>query len=259
MENNDQRLLLVNDYLEDLRAGDPHAVTTYQLLTLMLKSIGKTLDDLQTTEEELAECILRGRKIAALIFLQYVERRMVNPEVATHFIAVTLRYGTKHYKEVAQFICAVAEECGVHVRSYELPSEAFDLLIRGCYWEVAQSHLQSLREFNDLMWLHQFEEIVAEADISLQEHFGIDLQYLESERKRIYDLWQNIARKALEGLRSATLDLTQSAREQHLLISMAEYQGGVSLDSIGTTDHELALLQTRSVFHENLRANARNN
>jgi len=259
--DHEQKWAAAQHYLHMLRAGDAHAVNTATLLRIALSESGHTLHELETDESEIAECILRGRKLTAYMFIEYLETGKLTNEAVEHFLAQTLRYGTTHYKEVAHFILDLIHEFELPVTHVSTDVELFYEFIRFCYCIVAKCHLISLREFNDLTWLKHFEEIVVEGEIDLKNDLDITRERIWQEQERIHDHWLALARTALEKFRVPIDDIASlnTAKEQEMMIGMARYQGGVTLAQLCTTEREVRQLAARLEFHEKLRANASNN
>ncbi len=247
------------EYLKSLRHGTPHPVGSVQDLRSCLSSVGKTLDDLETSEEELEECILRGRKMAAVMFLEYVERNQIDADVILHFFPVTLRHGTKHYKEVVKFLYEVAQECRITLGNFELPSDAFNEFIRSCYRVIAFSNMNYLVELKDIAWLRQFEVILAEGELSLERDMRTTRATIDGALARVRDHWEMIARDALTHFQSNILTITNSVDEYKKIVMMAQHQGGVSLAMLGTSADRVEALFKRFDLYQNLRANASNN
>ncbi len=257
--SNEWSLSAAQHYLQRLKDGDPHPIDTLNALRQALSVLDKTLEDLSTDEDEVAQCVLYGRKIAATMFLQYVERDHLDTDVIFHFFAETLRYGTTHHTEVVEFLCEVARECSISLHDFELPSDKFTAFVRSCYCVVAYTFLNSLLEFDDVSWLLKFEAILEEGDMSLEHDLKITRDAIETELKRIYDLWKRIAGEALQHLRSDVPDLQNSPRRHKVLLEMAQLQGGISLPTLENFTGEIGRLFKRSELYDKLRANARNN
>ena len=257
--NNEWKWVAAQQYVEILRSGDPHAVATVHMLRLMLTDIGRSLDDLQTDEDEIAECILRGRKISAGVFLQYFERDEVTPEVVEHFFASTLRYGTSSYTEVAEFLRSVAQELGIVLSEFEIVPDIFEQFIRSCYCTLAKCHLNAFHAFDDVSWLHQFQEVVREGEIVLEDDLHITQEIIDHEWHRIHDHWLYAGRQAINALRTEIPGMKSSASGQELWLTMAQHQGDVTLAELGTTEHEVKKLLARFDLYKKLRANARMN
>lgn len=263
MQKNDNELrwAAAQQYMTVLRHGDPNAVANVPLLRSALAAIGKTLGDLETDEEEIALCVLVGRKLTALSFLQYLETGRLTDEAVKHFFTESLRYGTQNYGEVVGFIRDLVEELTIPIKRIDIQSENFERLIRDCYCVVARLLLIHMRQSNDLSVLNQFYRVVAEGELSLEYDVGITDERLDDERRRIHNLWLNRAREAFAHLRSSAenFQTVVAARGDLREITLAQRRGNVTEPEFGAQKQQLRLFETQLELYGQLRGNARNN
>jgi hypothetical protein len=239
--NDNVRRAAIESYIEQLRNGDPHALTTAHMLHTTLAQLELTFEDFGTTDTEVEECIQHGRKISAAMLLAMSECKKLDDATVVHFFASTLRYGTKNYHEVVQYLRDIAAQCSVRLVRFEAVQHRFEEIIQDCYATVAKHHLYAAIRNHELPRLTFLEEIVTEGELDLERHLGTTREEIERLKARIRNFHEDLARKALLCLRGYCehTHIPESMNRERYTIFAAIQSGRLIPEDIGITAFDM--------------------
>lgn len=265
MESNEElnqiRREMVGSYLAQLRSGDPHAVATAHMLRTTLAQLGLTLEDVGSNEAEVEGCIYAGRRISAAMLLVMAEREKLDDNTILHFFAFNLRYRTKNYKEVVQFLRDIAEQSATPLPMFEAVQHRFEEIVQGCYATVAKYHLQTAIQNRNVRSLTFLEEIITEGELQPERHLGVTRENIEQLKERVRNFHTDPVRETLTCLRGQCdhTHIPENMNGIRHAILTAHHDGGITLDDLGITmaemeqivaahDHEAAL-RSKAAFN----------